>query len=649
MSVTPQERVAQQQLVWMILPTASMTSRQAYLETLHSHPSIGASMDDYTQSREFSPTFPVLQSQRSGFRSNGNSELSEQSSRRSLSPPAWRKAGSGWFQHHHQTSLSPSRGGSGMGWRSKEPSPQYHDAPEDEGDGDVTAYRMATRVPLPGSPMKGRSPSNSPEPNFGPSAGEVDRGGGASQHVNGNVQAEEPESPALETPTQSNCKFVPSMFIFLHVLLILSSLSTMPHTKMARTTRKKCAAQRQQPQLTTMRADFRFSTRLDVVQKTQPIEDTVATLRKCAAYLYKSKWHAFFYAITLFLAWTLAVNLLSTPTNQPVPDIIKVAGLAKSLEPAIYYSERGHAQIGELQETGVAVWDLGESVRNTNMTSAPMIVDQLDDLSDSIKTLAIELTRFFAGVDGDIDNILLTMEWAQRELTTLSASPPGTISALWSNTHNLLSRVGLMSQGETAQSLLGMTHQQLTRATLERVFNEYLNVLEESINNELKYSVQLFQLFEAIDNQFLNLQRTVIREQDTQERQENDFLSSLWTKVIGVNASKLRKYEKNKDLLASVRDRTVRNKHVLVDHNQRLRQLQSNLETLRRKLVSPLVRSQNSSTLSVEEQIKGLEGTYVQLKSSREVQRRKMLEIVYGAGDRRHGGGGYMIGEPSIG
>ncbi|KAK4542996.1 hypothetical protein LTR36_005994 [Oleoguttula mirabilis] len=547
-------------------------------------------MEDY-EPREFSPTVPDIPSQHSGFRSHVGSEYSEASSRRSYSPPAWRKAGSGWFQH---PSLSPNRGG----FRSKEPSPQYHDA-EEEGDGDVTAYRIATRVPLPGSPMKGRSPSNSPEPVSGPSTGEVDRGGGGLSHASHvSAPTEDAESPALETPTQSNY--------------------------------------------------FRFSTRLDVVHKTQPIEDTVLTLRKIAHDLSASKWRTFCYAITALSAWMLAANLFSTPSNGPVPDLIKVAGLAKSLEPAIYYSERGHAQIGELQETGVAVWDLGESVRNTNMTSAPIIVRQLDDLSDSIKTLALELTRFFAGVDGDIDAILLTMEWAQRELTTLSSTPPSTISSVWSNTHSLLSRVGLMSQGQLAQSLLGMTHQQLTRATLERVFNEYLTVLEDAINTELTYSMQLFQLFEAIDKQFLNLQRSVIREQDTQEKLENDFLSSLWTKVIGVNASKLRKYEKNKDLLASVRDRTVRNKHVLVDHNQRLRQLQSNLETLRRKLVSPLVRSQNSSTLSVEEQVKGLEGTYHQLKSSREVQRRKMMEIVYGAGDRRHGSGVHMVGEPTL-
>jgi hypothetical protein len=67
-------------------------------------------------------------------------------------------------------------------------------------------------------------------------------------------------------------------------------------------------------------------------------------------------------------------------------------------------------------------------------------------------------------------------------------------------------------------------------------------------------------------------------------------------------------------------------------------QLKSNLEILRRKLVSPLVRSENGSTLSIEEQVRGLEGTYALLKGTREVQKRKMMEIVYGSGSRRVGG-----------
>jgi hypothetical protein len=96
-------------------------------------------------------------------------------------------------------------------------------------------------------------------------------------------------------------------------------------------------------------------------------------------------------------------NLFQPAASRPVPDLVKVAGVARAFEPLIYFSENGAAQVGDLQATGVAVWDLGESVRSSNMTSAPIIVKELDELSDSLKTLAIELTKFFANVDGDID------------------------------------------------------------------------------------------------------------------------------------------------------------------------------------------------------------------------------------------------------
>ena len=191
--------------------STAMTARQAYLELSGNSLAASANMDSPelpTNSREFSPTLPDYPSQHSGFRSNINSDYSEQtsSSRRSYSPPAWRKAGSGWFNHHHdQSSLSPSRA---RGYRSKEPSPQYHDAIEED-DGDVTLHQAAARIPLPLSPTKGRSPSNRSEPNFGAGAGEVDRGGGGG-HVNA---GDDTDSPALETPTQSNCKYHLSRFI----------------------------------------------------------------------------------------------------------------------------------------------------------------------------------------------------------------------------------------------------------------------------------------------------------------------------------------------------------------------------------------------------------------------------------------------------
>ena len=66
-----------------------------------------------------------------------------------------------------------------------------------------------------------------------------------------------------------------------------------------------------------------------------------------------------------------------------------------------------------------------------------------------MKGLSIEMISFFAGLDADVDAILLVMEWAGRELTTISHAPQSTISSVYSNAHNLLTRAGLMSKDST--------------------------------------------------------------------------------------------------------------------------------------------------------------------------------------------------------
>lgn len=235
------------------------------------------------------------------------------------------------------------------------------------------------------------------------------------------------------------------------------------------------------------------------------------------------------------------------------------------------------------------------------------------------------------------------MDWAKRELGQLSSVPPSALSSAFNNVHSFLSRVGVFETpggtptrlGQLATSLLGQSDSQRMRKTLQRTFTEFLSVLEESIANELSYSTALFALFESIDQQFLNLARTVSRETDQQERMESDLLASLWTRVLGSNSANLKKYERNKALLSNVREKTVRNKHILVDHNGKLMTLKANLETLRKKLVSPLVRSGNSSTLSIEEQIRGLDNTYTHLSHVRERQKGKLMEMLYGASSRR--------------
>ena len=143
-------------------PMASRCSSTNALSTaFESHPSLALSMEDF-EAHEFSPTVGDLPSQHSIYRSGVSSyQSSTASNRRSASPPAWRKAGSGWFKH--QGSLSPSRRGY---QHSREGSIEYRSADEDgqHDEGEITVYPLPARIPLPESPTKGRSLSPSPAP-----------------------------------------------------------------------------------------------------------------------------------------------------------------------------------------------------------------------------------------------------------------------------------------------------------------------------------------------------------------------------------------------------------------------------------------------------------------------------------------------------
>jgi hypothetical protein len=233
------------------------------------------------------------------------------------------------------------------------------------------------------------------------------------------------------------------------------------------------------------------------------------------------------------------------------------------------------------------------------------------------------------------------MDWARRELSQVQQLPPLPLSSAFDNIHNLLSNVGILENpltgqptrlGRLATSLFGQSTPQRTKQTLQRTFNEFLTVLEEAVSSELQHSLALFALFEAIDHQFLNLARTVIREASLQDEAHADLLSSLWTRILGPRASEVAKYERNRRLLLNVREKTVRHKGLLVEHNHKLLALKANLEALRRKLVSPLVRSVNSSTLALAEQIRGLEDVGMYLEGVRMRQKGKLLEILYGSG-----------------
>ncbi|CAG8976140.1 hypothetical protein HYALB_00002421 [Hymenoscyphus albidus] len=556
-------------------------------EQFNEHPSLDESLGDFDRlenKNNFHPRSPSIgyPSHHSGFRSETSSEMGDSSlSGGRFSPPAWRRDGNGnrssGFWNRGQSRLGLGGGDSRDG------------TPECEsGDERDRTLEAAARVRLPTgslSPEKQRSPS--PAPNGYPktSVDFTDFANGGKAYGTGVIKQEDDDAPAN-----------PNNYI-------------------------------------------RFAMKAEVQHRTEPFEVSFNYMKSRFNMVTRSKTSLFISALVGLFAILGFRSLFQPAPLPPVPDLVKVAGLAKSFEPLIFYSENGVQQIGDLQATGTAVWDLGESVRSTNMTSGPIIVKSLDDLGESLKTLALELTRFFANVDGDVDGILIVMDWAKRELSQLQSNSPSALTSAFDNIHSLFSRSGLLENeegdptpvGEFATLLFGLTSPQRTRQTLQRTFTEFLGVLEDSIQSELQHSLALFALFEAIDKQFLNLARTVVRESSAQESTHDDMLSSLWTKILGPNASTIQKFEKNKRLLSNIRAKTVQNKSVLLEHNGKLLTLKANLETLRRKLVSPLVRA-NGSTLGVDEQIRGLEEVSNHLSGVREKQKGKLMEMLYGSG-----------------
>lgn len=371
---------------------------------------------------------------------------------------------------------------------------------------------------------------------------------------------------------------------------------------------------------------IRFSVRADVQHRTDTIENAICWMKNT---LHAGRKSTVLRLLSLLFVSALILQFATKTAQRTFPDMIQLAGLSSSFEPLIYFSENGVKHIAELDETGVAVWDLGESVRTANMTSAPIIVNELDGLADTLKTLARELTLFFTAVNGDVDSILLTMDWAKRELSQLPRSTfLDSIYGLFATVGMLADPYNLQSQpgalDRIIYSWLGRTPAHHSRLTLDRAFTELLSALEESINSELTHTAKLFALFSTIDQQFLNLQRATVRELDTQEQLESELLERLWVRL---GSSRLKKFEKNKKLLQKLRERTVCNKNVLTEHNTRLMNLKGSLEVLRRRLVSPLIRGES---ISIDAQIEALEKSHEYLKVIREQQKTRVYESLYG-------------------
>ena len=234
-------------------------------------------------------------------------------------------------------------------------------------------------------------------------------------------------------------------------------------------------------------------------------------------------------------------------------------------------------------------------------------------------------------------SILITMEWAKRELQSIQGPKIGMLDRAIGNVHGGLSRIGLLERngeatalGKVVNDVMGHTTQQRSKATLQRTFDYLLSTLEENIANELARADILFQLFESVDRQFHNLHRSVAKEEDSLATRKDEFLASLWRNTI-TNKMKIKKYEKNLKLLKDVRASTLANKSELKDNIQIIHSVKDQLDKARKSLVSPLIRRAQSNSFGLEQQLDDLSGTYGFLKGLRETQKHKVRQQLWGA------------------
>jgi len=144
----------------------------------------------------------------------------------------------------------------------------------------------------------------------------------------------------------------------------------------------------------------RFAIRGETLFRTAPIEETVSSVASGIRMFTKSKTQMLMTLLGIVMAWVLI-----QPWNVGlIPDVANAAAMAKQFEPLIYASENVIPRSRELADASIAVQDLGESVRATNMSASTVIIDQLDSLGDNLKVLSEKLTSFFTNVDGDMDS-----------------------------------------------------------------------------------------------------------------------------------------------------------------------------------------------------------------------------------------------------
>ncbi|KAF1992043.1 hypothetical protein K402DRAFT_321593 [Aulographum hederae CBS 113979] len=402
------------------------------------------------------------------------------------------------------------------------------------------------------------------------------------------------------------------------------------------------------------RTGLRFSMSAAYFGPATSIDYFLQLLKSLIQTIFKSRFTALCYLIGFAVCLQLTANVFKTQPSEAGYDIAAVARMTKSFAPAVEYSAKQVLDVQEIEEASIAIWDLEESVRSSNITSAPLIIDRLHGMRDSLEVLGNELTRFFAMIRTDLEAMNDGMYFAQLELERIESMPLDYgVSNVGGNVYNFLGRTGLLedrageptSLGKVFKAVFGQTLRQQQKSALQRSFHSFVSTVEEALVSEITFVTALYSIFETVDRQFTQTHRVVLKELDEQERENAEILSTLWVKLVGPNPYMQRKFQRNKDVLRNLRETTVGVKKIIMSHNTMVKGLQSGLKLTQNRVVSPHIRAHNASKLDLSQQIKVLvdsRETLMQLAAVERVNFHKGIQAARekstagSMGDHRH-------------
>jgi len=278
-------------------------------------------------------------------------------------------------------------------------------------------------------------------------------------------------------------------------------------------------------------------------------------------------------------------DILLSSKSKPQPDFPNLMNLQSKFE-SILVETAGTTTVAlELKKSEMAIRDLTNLVRVSDLVSKDRLSILLDSFLGSAKTAGRELQRLGSRVGGTVDSILAMDDYVLRLLEQTNNVPEiGTIAAM----------IGALVPFGPSASQRALAQRQ----EIQTLWFQATGALESNIARlitEAEASVVLLDRLEA-DLEVIN--QMLSREAHQMRDKTDELLAELWTR-LGGNRRQLANFKSHRALLTNIRLYRNRALSYVTSTLVQLQQLSSDLEDLRERVSTPLSSPNSNIPLEV--------------------------------------------------